>query len=155
MENGTEFWLARDLQELLEYSQWRNFEVVIAKAKTACTNAGHAVEDHFAETSKKVDVASATISAKISPHRIPLDGLRWCDYYPAVTQPKLIAVTTVAAETGHHVRTLQRLCSIHGIGLLLTPRMRVLTPKDVGQLRKLVAKTQRRRRWKKQPKQSV
>ena len=35
-ETGVEYWLARDLQPLLGYSKWENFQAVIAKAKTAC-----------------------------------------------------------------------------------------------------------------------
>ncbi|MEN6356398.1 MAG: DNA damage-inducible protein D [Armatimonadota bacterium] len=58
--NGIDYWLARDLQVALDYSQWRNFEQVIAKAKTACANAGQRVEDHFADFSKKVDIGSGT-----------------------------------------------------------------------------------------------
>jgi len=41
-DEGVEFWLARELQELLGYTQWRNFEAVIDKAQTACRNAGQA-----------------------------------------------------------------------------------------------------------------
>src|SRR5579863_1539520 len=57
-EGGTEFWLARDLQVLLGYAQWRNFEQVIEKAKTACANSGYDVADHFADLSKMVDLGS-------------------------------------------------------------------------------------------------
>jgi len=57
-EGGTTFWLARDLQTLLGYAQWRNFEQVIGKAKTACANSGYDVADHFADVSKMVDVGS-------------------------------------------------------------------------------------------------
>ena len=55
-QDGIEYWLARELQELLEYSQWRNFENVIAKAKVACENSGNAVSDHFAEISKTIQM---------------------------------------------------------------------------------------------------
>lgn len=57
-EGGAEFWLARDLQNLLGYAQWKNFEQVIGKAKTACANSGYAVGDHFADVGKMVDVGS-------------------------------------------------------------------------------------------------
>lgn len=53
-----EFWFARDLQILLGYTQWRNFLLVIEKAKTACANAKQEVLDHFADVSKMVDVGS-------------------------------------------------------------------------------------------------
>lgn len=58
-QNGdVEFWFARDLQVLLGYVQWRNFLLVIDKAKTACANAKQEVLDHFADVSKMVDVGS-------------------------------------------------------------------------------------------------
>lgn len=51
-EYGQEFWYARDLQVVLEYTQWRNFEGVIKKAKEACEGSNIAVSEHFAEVSK-------------------------------------------------------------------------------------------------------
>jgi DNA-damage-inducible protein D len=60
-QDGIEYWLARELQELLEYTQWRNFENVIAKAKTACEKSGNAISDHFADVSKKVQLGSGAI----------------------------------------------------------------------------------------------
>ena len=59
-ENGVEYWLARDLQHLLGYDQWRNFSQVVSKAKTACKTSGHAVSDHFADVSKMVDIGSGS-----------------------------------------------------------------------------------------------
>ncbi len=53
-ENGVEFWLARDLQNLLDYEQWRNFKAVIEKAKISCQGAGHTVSDHFMEANRIV-----------------------------------------------------------------------------------------------------
>ncbi len=55
-EGGVEFWLARDLQHLLGYSDWRNFTAVISKAKTACEVSGHAISDHFVDINKMVDL---------------------------------------------------------------------------------------------------
>jgi len=59
-EQGIEYWLARDLQVLLGYTQWRNFGEVVAKAKTACEVTGHPVADHFADVSKMVDLGSGS-----------------------------------------------------------------------------------------------
>jgi DNA-damage-inducible protein D len=53
-ETGVEFWLARDLQEVLGYQTWRSFEQVIQKAVTACENSDYNPNDHFAEISKMI-----------------------------------------------------------------------------------------------------
>jgi DNA-damage-inducible protein D len=49
---GTDYWLARDLQILLGYTQWRNFEAAIEKAKMACASVGAQPYHHFADISK-------------------------------------------------------------------------------------------------------
>jgi len=59
-ENGIEFWLARDLQHLLGYDEWRNFSAVINKAKTACEVSDHAISDHFVDVNKMVDLGSGS-----------------------------------------------------------------------------------------------
>ena len=53
-ETGVEFWLARDLQHLLGYEKWANFQSVISKAKTACENSGYIISDHFAGVGKTI-----------------------------------------------------------------------------------------------------
>lgn len=53
-----EFWDARDLQKLLEYSDYRNFLKIVDKAKDACKNTGVAVEDHFVDATDMVDIGS-------------------------------------------------------------------------------------------------
>ena len=57
-EYGEEYWLARELQPVLEYAQWRRFSDAIERAKLACKNSGFAVEDHFADIGKMVDIGS-------------------------------------------------------------------------------------------------
>ena len=55
-KDDLEFWYARDLQKLLDYTQWRNFLLVVDKAKEACAKAGHDVSDHFADVSKMIEI---------------------------------------------------------------------------------------------------
>lgn len=57
-EDGTEFWFARELQQVLEYTEWRNFCTVVDRAKTACENSGVDVEDHFVDVNKMVSIGS-------------------------------------------------------------------------------------------------
>jgi DNA-damage-inducible protein D len=59
-ETGVEYWLARDLQHLLGYAKWENFQLVIGKAKTACEVSGHEVADHFPDVRKMVEIGSGT-----------------------------------------------------------------------------------------------
>lgn len=57
-EDGTiEFWYARELQPLLGYSRWENFELVIKKAMISCENAGGNVNDHFRGVTKMIKLA--------------------------------------------------------------------------------------------------
>lgn len=53
-EFGNEYWLARELQIVLEYKQWRRFEAVISRAKISCKNSGAKINDHFANIGKMV-----------------------------------------------------------------------------------------------------
>jgi len=59
-ETGVEFWLARDLQHLLGYGEWRNFNTAISKAKTACEVSRHSASDHFVGVNKMVDLGSGS-----------------------------------------------------------------------------------------------
>lgn len=57
-ETGIEYWLARDLQQLLGYTEWRNFnQTAVSKAKTACEVSGHVVFDHFVDVNKMIQLA--------------------------------------------------------------------------------------------------
>jgi DNA-damage-inducible protein D len=57
-EEGGEYWFARDLAPLLEYQDWRNFMLVVDKARVACTASGHQVVDHFGDLTKMVGIGS-------------------------------------------------------------------------------------------------
>lgn len=59
-EAGVEYWLARDLQHLLGYTEWRNFLNVLTKATTACEVSGHAVAHHFVDVTKLVELGSGS-----------------------------------------------------------------------------------------------
>ncbi|MGH4120874.1 DNA damage-inducible protein D [Clostridium sp.] len=57
-EEDIEFWYGRELQKVLEYIQWRNFNQVIEKAKVACDISNNNVLDHFADVSNMVELGS-------------------------------------------------------------------------------------------------
>lgn len=52
--DGVECWSARELQDLLGYSKWENFEKVIQKAKDSCKNAGEEIDYHFPDVRKMI-----------------------------------------------------------------------------------------------------
>ena len=54
-EDGSEYWSARELAHVLEYSKWENFRRVIKRAMIACENAGHNITDHFPEVRYSVE----------------------------------------------------------------------------------------------------
>lgn len=56
-DGAIEFWYARELQPLLGYSRWENFELVIKKAMISCENAGGNVNDHFRGVTKMIKLA--------------------------------------------------------------------------------------------------
>ena len=59
-DDGNEYWYARELQKVLEYTQWRKFNGVINKAINACKTSNYKVLDHFAGAGKMVDIGSNT-----------------------------------------------------------------------------------------------
>lgn len=59
-EYGQEFWYARELREVLNYTQWRRFKETIDRAKEACKKSGNEVENHFADVGKMVSIGSGT-----------------------------------------------------------------------------------------------
>lgn len=59
-EYGNEYWSARELQDVLEYAQWRRFNEVINRAIISCDNSNLEINDHFAKVGKMVGIGSKT-----------------------------------------------------------------------------------------------
>jgi DNA-damage-inducible protein D len=55
-QDGIEYWLARELQELLGYADWRNFLNAVDKAKESCKTTGEGVSDHFVDVTKMIEL---------------------------------------------------------------------------------------------------
>jgi len=59
-EKGNEFWSARELAKVLDYTDYRNFKSVIAKAEEACKKSGHKTADHIVEINEMVLLGSGS-----------------------------------------------------------------------------------------------
>jgi DNA-damage-inducible protein D len=56
--NGNEYWLARQLAKVFEYSEYRHFLPVVERAREACRNSGRLPEDHFEDILEMVEIGS-------------------------------------------------------------------------------------------------
>jgi len=56
VQDGVEFWFARDVQHLLGYTEWRNFLKVVEKARASCKTANNPILDHFVDANKSIPV---------------------------------------------------------------------------------------------------
>ena len=56
-EFGNEYWLARELQKVLEYKRWDKFNNVINNAKIACKKSNYECEEHFSQVGKMIELA--------------------------------------------------------------------------------------------------
>ena len=63
-ENGVDYWFARDLQKAIEYTEWRNFEKVVEKAKTSCVNSEIPVNSQFVDINKSRDLGLGEVLIK-------------------------------------------------------------------------------------------
>lgn len=68
-DNGNEFWYARELAPILEYTEWRNFLKVIDKAMLACQNSGFECADHFVDLNKTIAMPKGA-SKKVKDYQL-------------------------------------------------------------------------------------
>ena len=59
-ENGKEYWNAREIMKVLEYTRWEKFNNVIKSVKTTCLKSGNLIDDHFHQMGKMVEIGSKT-----------------------------------------------------------------------------------------------
>jgi len=57
-ENGIEYWLARELMQILQYSNWQNFKNIIKKSMISCEHSKNLIEEHFIEVNKVLIVGN-------------------------------------------------------------------------------------------------
>lgn len=58
---GSEYWSSRDFAQALGYTDYRNFDQVVLKARTACFNSGQRIEDHFVDVTEMVEIGSGAM----------------------------------------------------------------------------------------------
>lgn len=68
--DGNEYWMARQLARVLEYSEYRHFLPVIERAKEACRNSGHPEADHFEDVLGMVEIGSGA-KRQVTDIRLP------------------------------------------------------------------------------------
>ena len=62
---GNEFWSSRDFARVLGYSDDPNVEQVVSKARMACFNSAHRVEDHFVDVNEMIEIGNEQVCAVI------------------------------------------------------------------------------------------
>lgn len=70
-ENGAEYWSARDMAKVLEYSEYRHFKQVVDKAKEACVNSQYKVQDHFVHIHEMIEIKRCVKPLKSLAERCP------------------------------------------------------------------------------------
>ena len=58
--SGAEFWSSREFAQVLGYTDYRNFEQVVKKAKTACFSSGQRIEDHLVDITKMIEIGKGS-----------------------------------------------------------------------------------------------
>lgn len=69
VEEGVEYWLARDLMEPMGYTRWENFAEVVKRAKVSCETNKTPVDSHFRDTTKMITTVSPLARLKTTSLR--------------------------------------------------------------------------------------
>ncbi len=80
-ENGIEYWYARELQQVLNYKEWRKFENVIRKAEESCENSGISIFEHFGGADKTIKMPKGATKNikdyKLTRYACYLNSTKW------------------------------------------------------------------------------
>ena len=67
---GSEYWSSREFAQVLCYSDYRNFEFVINKARAACCNSGHRIDDHFVDITEMIEIGKERLIRTARGHKV-------------------------------------------------------------------------------------
>ena len=76
---GAEYWSSRDFAGVLGYTDYRNFEAVVGKARLACFNSGHRVEDHFVDITEMIEIGKGGKGEVRTPSCLAQSGWKEVD----------------------------------------------------------------------------
>jgi DNA-damage-inducible protein D len=114
-EAATEFWLARDLQQVLGYTRWANFARVIHKAESACKTAGHEPDQHFLEIAKLVPHGSSAAERAIAAPEQEIEDIaltRYASYLVAqaadAAKPAVVFARSYFLEPSRNEELVER-----------------------------------------------
>ncbi|MDR2727530.1 MAG: hypothetical protein LBB56_00225 [Chitinispirillales bacterium] len=68
--NGGEYWSARELALVLDYTKWENFSKVLDRAMLACQNSGYKISDHFPDVRKMINIGKGGQEVRAAIRRV-------------------------------------------------------------------------------------
>jgi type I restriction-modification system DNA methylase subunit len=106
-ENGHEYWGARKLSKVLEYSEFRHFVPVIKRAKEACANSGHSVSDHFEDYLEEIVHGKGAKQDEIQENEYNLNIPRYVDTFEEEAEMDIAAVQQEIEKSENELKIVQ------------------------------------------------